>query len=400
MRDLAKSVHCGCVVGPRAALALAAVFALLGGCHSEPSTAPTGPVTPVCTVRGVSVSPSTVTMATGQSLALSATVDAANCAQTTPAWTSTDDRVARVSSAGMVTAITPGTVSIVANVGGLTGSARVSVGPEPIIINAPVASIVVAPQSVPLQVGQAAQLTATLRDAAGSMLSGRVVVWSSSDRSVADVSTGGYVVAMGGGTAVITATSEGRAASALVTVSSPTRTSTLTIVNQLIYPIDVDAGGSPLGSVAAEGTRSFALTSANAVRINWSLRRPTVNGREIGDVMSGFWELQNPGATVQLTVDNVVGTTWYFAPLVTNTSGTTLLMAVNWGLTSENRCNCTVPANGLMTHLGYYRLFTNSNVTAFRSGTTYTGPYRYFFDFGASVPRGSGRAFFTFNLAP
>ncbi len=374
-----------------------ALTAFLAGCRPE---APVAPVAPVCTVRSVSVSPPSLSMLRGETQFLSASVDASNCSQTAPNWSSGNDFVARVSSTGVVTAVAPGSAIIVATVSGLSGSTRITVAAEPIVIVVPVASIAVSPPTLALAVGQSSQLTATLRDAAGTALGGRIVTWTSSNRAIADVSSSGVVSAVSGGTAQITATSEGRSASAVVSVVAPARNVTVTVTNALIFPITVNASGVPLGDVPAESSQSFTLGQTGAVRISWSLRRPAVAGREIGDPMAGFWDLSSPGATVQLTVDNVVGDAWYFAPLVTNSTGTTLLMTVNWGLASENRCNCTVPATGALTHLGYYRLFTNSNVTAFRSGSNYTGAYRYFYDFTSGVTRGAGRAFFTFNVAP
>ena len=85
---------------------------------------------------------------------------------------------------------------------------------------APVASVTVAPASAPLMVGQTVQLMATLRDAAGSVLTGRTVTWSTSVGSVATVSSSGLVGAAAVGSATITATSEGQSGAATVTVSA------------------------------------------------------------------------------------------------------------------------------------------------------------------------------------
>lgn len=62
------------------------------------------------------------------------------------------------------------------------------------------------------------QLTATTRDASGATLTGRTVTWQSSAGTVASVSPAGLVTGLTTGTATITATSEGRSASASVTV--------------------------------------------------------------------------------------------------------------------------------------------------------------------------------------
>ena len=390
-----RTNHFDVWVGRREAIAVVlATTSTFFGCSQESPL-----VQPVCSVRAVSVSPSALSMLRGESQSLTASVDASNCSQTSPTWSSTNDLVVRVSSSGTVMAVAPGTVTVIASVGGLSGSSRVTVGAEP-IATVPVATVSVAPQTVSLSVGQSSPVTATLRDPSGSVLAGRVVVWSSSNRAVGDVSATGMVTAFSAGTTTITASSEGRSASAFVTVAGPTLTTIVTVENKLIYSIGVDANGGALGDVPAESSRSFTIATPSNTRINFSMRRPTVSGREIGDPIGGYWDLQNPSSAVRLTVDNVVGTSWYFAPLVTNQTGVPLLMVSNWGLNSENRCNCTVPPTGQVTHLGYYRLYNNSNLTAFRSNSNYTGPYRYFYDFGSGVMRGSGVAYFTFDIAP
>jgi alpha-tubulin suppressor-like RCC1 family protein/uncharacterized protein YjdB len=64
-----------------------------------------------------------------------------------------------------------------------------------------------------------AQLTATPRDAGGAALNGRPVTWQSAAETVASVSTTGLVTGVAAGSTTITATSEGRSATATVVVS-------------------------------------------------------------------------------------------------------------------------------------------------------------------------------------
>ena len=83
-----------------------------------------------------------------------------------------------------------------------------------------VASVTISPALADLAIGQAAELTATTLDADGNTLSGHPVTWSSSNNSVAIVSSTGLVTGLGEGSASITASSEGRSGSAQVQVSS------------------------------------------------------------------------------------------------------------------------------------------------------------------------------------
>lgn len=91
----------------------------------------------------------------------------------------------------------------------------------------PVATVQVTPATATLDPGQSLSLAATLRDASGNVLANRAIVWTSSNPTVASVSPTGVVVALLAGTATIAATSEGRSASAAVTVRAPAPTGTV-----------------------------------------------------------------------------------------------------------------------------------------------------------------------------
>jgi formylglycine-generating enzyme required for sulfatase activity len=82
----------------------------------------------------------------------------------------------------------------------------------------PVASVWVSPSSGVLDVGQTLSLSATAKDAAGSVLTGRTITWASSDGS-ATVSGTGLVTGMEAGSPTITATCEGKAGIAAITVT-------------------------------------------------------------------------------------------------------------------------------------------------------------------------------------
>ncbi len=85
-----------------------------------------------------------------------------------------------------------------------------------------VASVTVSPASVTLAPGATRQFSVILRDAAGNRLSlsGRTVTWKSSNKLVATVSSTGLVKALVLGSAVITATVEGKSGTSKVTVKN------------------------------------------------------------------------------------------------------------------------------------------------------------------------------------
>lgn len=83
-----------------------------------------------------------------------------------------------------------------------------------------VALVSISPNTVSLVAGaiEQKQLAVVTSSASGSVLSGRVVTWATSDKNVAVVSSDGLVKGIAAGTATITATSEGKTGSAVINV--------------------------------------------------------------------------------------------------------------------------------------------------------------------------------------
>jgi uncharacterized protein YjdB len=120
--------------------------------------------------------------------------------------------VARIGADGVVTGVAAGTATIRASAEGRTATATVTVRPPS------VATVFVTPNPVTVPAGETTQLTAILRSASGSQLTGRAVTWSSSDPAKASVSATGVVTGIAAGSVTITATSEGKTGNAQVTV--------------------------------------------------------------------------------------------------------------------------------------------------------------------------------------
>lgn len=80
-------------------------------------------------VTGVSLSPSSLQLVSGESSQLTATVTPANASNPAVKWSSSDTSVATVDNSGLVTAVAPGTATITAETydGGLTASCAVTV---------------------------------------------------------------------------------------------------------------------------------------------------------------------------------------------------------------------------------------------------------------------------------
>jgi acetyl esterase/lipase len=108
----------------------------------------------------------------------------------------------------------PGTRTVIAEVDGVTLARQATV----LVQSPPVAEVVVTPAEAALLVGQTVTLSAAAVDAAGDPVPGATIAWSSSDPGVATVAAG-IVTAVGPGSAMVTATSEGRSGTVPVTVS-------------------------------------------------------------------------------------------------------------------------------------------------------------------------------------
>jgi uncharacterized protein YjdB len=82
-----------------------------------------------------------------------------------------------------------------------------------------VATVTVAPPSTTVGVAGTVQLTATLKDAAGNVLTGRTVVWSSNNTTKATVDATGLVSGKQAGSVTITATSETKSGGSTIQVN-------------------------------------------------------------------------------------------------------------------------------------------------------------------------------------
>jgi len=112
-------------------------------------------------------------------------------------WHSSDTTIAIVSPAGDVRALREGAVTISAHVGKVNGASAVTT-------TAIVDSVRMSVSSATLRVGKTTQLTAQATDRNGRKLN-RTVTWSSSDPTIASVSSSGVITALKTGTTTIDA---------------------------------------------------------------------------------------------------------------------------------------------------------------------------------------------------
>ena len=155
-------------------------------------------VTVVQLATSITLSETDVTIYTGNTLQLTATVQPITTSNPAVTWSSSNPNVATVSSTGLVTAKSTGNAVITAKTSdGTNLSATCN-----ITVKRLATSISLNKTSATLYLDQKLQLTATVSP---SNATDKSVVWSSSDNSIATVSSTGLVTAISPGIVTITA---------------------------------------------------------------------------------------------------------------------------------------------------------------------------------------------------
>ena len=167
-------------------------------------------VRPPVRVESVTLNKHETTIEVGSSETLTATVAPDDADFPEVSWKSSDESVATVAG-GVVSAIAEGAAVITATADGQSDSCVVSVPHVPV----PVTSVSLNKTETVIEVGETETLTATVSP---DNADHPEVGWSSSDEAVAKVDENGLVSAIAEGTAVITATADGKSASCTVTV--------------------------------------------------------------------------------------------------------------------------------------------------------------------------------------
>src|SRR5688572_25968233 len=239
--------------------------AVAAACGSADVQSPLGPK-PVAAVEVTAPSP-TLLVGTQMTLVATPRASGGEVLQRAVAWSSTDERIATVSGAGVVTAVAPGPVSIVASSESRTGAAPIVVTPVP----APMAEVRISvDDELQLDWNGTAQLSAVPLDADGNQLPARPVQWLSNRTDVASVSATGLVQAVGPGLGILTAVIDGLSAQVGVRVKRAP-------VDSVVLDLPVGASGLEVGEIVLVGTR-VRLVSGQFVEapLTWTSSDPAV----------------------------------------------------------------------------------------------------------------------------
>ena len=269
-------------------------------------------------------------------------------------WASSDLTVAQISSNGLLTAMSPGNVTVTATCGGKTATAAV-------VVLAPITTLRVQPGGTRLFPGDSLQLTVMLTDPQGNPLDGRVTSWSNSDPRVASLSDSGLVIAREVGTTSIVAAAEDQRDSVLVEVQA--RVSSVSV--------SPDHAALDIGATLQLGAalRDASGASLTGRQVTWSSSDAgvatvsstgVVTGSGVGDAIISATSESKVGTSAitigrvasvtisPVTKDLTVNEMYTFVATLRDGGGQSLAgREIRW--TSENDDIVTVDLNGRVT---------------------------------------------------
>lgn len=318
-------------------------------------------------VTGISLDSSSASIVINTSRQLIATIFPANATDQTIIWTSSDTNLATVSATGLVTAIASSgnlTIRAMTQSGGFIADCQVTLTASVIAVT----GVSLNATALPLTFSSTAQLTPTIAPANAT---DQTVTWTSSDTSLATVSTGGLVTAgNSAGSVTITATTvDGNfTANCIFTVSA----SVIAMTGVSVSPTTITLPNT----TTVQLTPSFVPASASDQTVVW-----TISDTSLATVTtSGLVTALADSGTVTITVTTndggfnascivtlapppilvtgvalnsleqlmLAGQTYQLVPSITPSGATD--QTITWS--SANPAIASVDTNGLVTAVG------------------------------------------------
>ena len=184
---------------------LIAIIGLALSCQKAPEEVP---------VASITIGQTTAEMIIGETVQLTAIITPSNATEKSITWSSSKLSVATISSSGLVTAIAEGQSTVTASAGGKSATCTVIVSKGVVAVT----SVTLNKTEIALIKGASELLIPTVNPADAT---DKTVTWTSSDAKVASVDSNGKVIAIGGGSAVITAKAGNQQATCTVSVTVP-----------------------------------------------------------------------------------------------------------------------------------------------------------------------------------
>ncbi len=310
-------------------------------------------------VTDINISPDNETIIMEDDVTLSAEVLPSNASDKTVTWSSSNTDIATVNSAGVVTGVAVGTVTITATANDgsdVIGTATITV--EPILVT----DITVSPATATVITSETEQLTVSVLPANAT---DKTVTWSSDNTDVATVDETGLVSAVSPGSAIITATATDG--------SDIVGTTEITVENQEVTDITVSPETRTI-LVEDDLQMSRSVTPSNATdrTVTWSSDNSDVatvdastglvTGVSVGTVTITATANDGSGVygTATITVDPILVSSITISPSSESVNvGSTLALTesvspsnatdktVTWS--SDDTDVATVDATGLVT---------------------------------------------------
>ncbi len=250
-------------------------------------------------VDRVTVSPSSVSIKEGGTQQFSATAfdsDNTMISGKTFVWSSSRTSVATINSSGLATGVDAGSTTITATVGGVSGTATLTVTEPPPVV----ARVAVSPSSVSIEEGGTQRFSATAYDSDNTKISGKTFTWTSSSASVATINSSGLATGVDAGSTTIRATVDGVSGTATLTVTeSPPVVDRVTVSPS---SVSIEEGGTQRFSATAYDSDNTKISGKTFTWTSSSASVATINS-------SGLATGVDAGSTtIRATVDGKSGT--------------------------------------------------------------------------------------------
>jgi uncharacterized protein YjdB len=218
-------------------------------------------------------------------------------------WTSANTAVATITPGGIATGQALGTARIIGTAEGVSDTTTMTVTPVP------VASVEVTPREPTLLVGQTLQLGTIIKDSLDREITGREIIWTSSDPVRLTVSSTGLIRSFGEGSVTVTATARenGRSGNQSVRILPvPINRIRVLPIPQDTTPFPVDTGKTltftvdPLDSLGnVLNGRTIRATSSNPNIVAAELSGSTLTARARNITETAVITLQGVNANNQ-----------------------------------------------------------------------------------------------------
>jgi len=294
----------------------------------------------------------TTTVAVGKTTQLTATVKPTG--DKVSSWKSSNESIAKVSTAGLVTGVAAGTATITAQTGGATGTTTITVTAASVVLSG----------TATVAAGKTTQLTATVTPTGDTVSS-----WVSSKTSIATVSATGLVTGVAVGTTVITVTTNnGTKATMTITVTAATAISdSAKLVDKSGRELFVRSGTSPNYAYARATYADYKSGSIKKFYIKGKVSDYIYTGWQTIDNLTYFFKKDHS----KVTGEQVIGGVKYnFATDGSLTQGTGTLGIdvskyqpnINWSSVKESgisyviiRCGYRGASTGALVEDPYFR---------------------------------------------